>query len=187
MARSANPLWRVPCYDGAVRIVGLYISRRHSYFGRHGRSAIDAPAEELDSISCVAGRGVHGDRFFAYKPDYKGQISFFAAETYDRLCGELDVHDKSPAAFRRNVITRGVDLNALIGREFEIQGLRFLGTGECKPCYWMNMAFHPQAESLLKGHGGLRAKILTTGQLKLTGQNTFEPPSNKTTDMESVL
>jgi MOSC domain-containing protein YiiM len=64
------------------------------------------------------------------------------------------------------VITRNVDLNTLIGAEFEVQGVRFLGTGECTPCHWMNHAFHPGTEAALKGRGGLRAKILTSGTLR---------------------
>jgi MOSC domain-containing protein YiiM len=65
------------------------------------------------------------------------------------------------------VITRGLDLNSLVGREFEIQGVRFLGTAECSPCYWMDRAFAPGAEAALKKRGGLRAKILTDGLLRV--------------------
>jgi hypothetical protein len=57
-----------------------------------------------------------------YKQDYKGQITFFAWETYEDLCRHLGVSDKNPGAFRRNVVTRGVDLNEWIGKEFEIKG-----------------------------------------------------------------
>ena len=73
----------------------------------------------------------------------------------------------APSVYRRNVITRGVDLNTLIGVEFEIQGVRFLGNSECSPCYWMDQAFGPGAEAALKGRGGLRAKILTDGVLRV--------------------
>ncbi|MEJ7703232.1 MAG: hypothetical protein WKF47_06065 [Geodermatophilaceae bacterium] len=66
---------------------------------------------------------------------------------------------------RRNVIVSGVDLNALIGESFELQGVRFHGTAHCKPCYWLDTAFAPGAEAWLKGNGGLRAEILTNGCL----------------------
>jgi MOSC domain-containing protein YiiM len=62
-------------------------------------------------------------------------------------------------------MTRDVDLNELIGQDFEIQGVHFHGTEECRPCYWMDRAIAPGAEEFLKGRGGLRAKILTDGQL----------------------
>jgi MOSC domain-containing protein YiiM len=64
------------------------------------------------------------------------------------------------------VITRGVDLNEFIGKEFEIQGVRFFGTQESAPCYWMDGAFAPGAQAFLKGRGGLRAKILCDGELR---------------------
>jgi molybdopterin-guanine dinucleotide biosynthesis protein A len=63
------------------------------------------------------------------------------------------------------VITRGVELNGLIGQEFTVQGIRFFGTAECKPCYWMEQAIGLGAEAWLRDRGGLRAKILSDGPL----------------------
>jgi MOSC domain-containing protein YiiM len=123
---------------------------------------------EVPVIDCVAGRGIRGDRYFEFKDDYKGQITFFSLNVFEELCAALGLHDASPAAARRNVITRGVNLNEFIGQEFEIQGVRFCGTQECAPCYWMDGAFAPGAKDFLKGRGGLRAKILTSGQLRST-------------------
>ena len=121
---------------------------------------------ERESIECVAGKGIVGDRFFGFKEDYKGQVTFFSHEVYDRLCAQFQISNVPPSIFRRNIITQGVDLNSLIGQEFEIQGLRFLGTQESAPCYWMNQAFAEGAEEAMRGHGGLRAKILRGGMLK---------------------
>jgi MOSC domain-containing protein YiiM len=86
------------------------------------------------------------------------------------LSAEFGVRDKGPEVFRRNIITEGADLNALIGKEFEVQGVRFLGTQECAPCHWMNTAFAGGAEAALRGHGGLRAKILCDGTLRVDGE-----------------
>ena len=121
-------------------------------------------------IECVAGRGLLGDRYFDFKDDYKGQITFFSLEVFDELCGALEVRDCSPALMRRNVITRDVDLNELIDQDFEVQGVRFYGTQECSPCYWMDRAIAPGAEKFLKGRGGLRARILTDGTLRSTAR-----------------
>lgn len=151
-----------------VEILHLFVAPGHAYFGRHGRSAADHPIVEREEIHCVSGRGIEGDRFFDYKPDYKGQITFFAEEVYLKLARDVGIDQVAPHVFRRNVITRNVDLNSLIGVEFELQGVRFLGTAECKPCYWMNTAFHPEAETRLRGQGGLRAKILSDGPLRRT-------------------
>lgn len=124
---------------------------------------------EVDEVACVAGKGLMGDRFFGWKEDYKGQITFFAHEVYERLCEQFAVTGVEPSVFRRNVITKDTDLNALIGVEFEVQGIRFLGTEESRPCYWMNQAFAEGAEDAMKGVGGLRAKILCDGVLRREG------------------
>jgi len=123
---------------------------------------------EVPVIECVAGHGIRGDRYLDFKDDYKGQITFFSLDVFNELCAALDVHDCSPAVARRNVITRGVDLNEYIGKEFEIQGVRFYGTEESAPCYWMDRAFAPGARVFLKGNGGLRARILSDGKLHST-------------------
>jgi MOSC domain-containing protein YiiM len=149
-----------------MQLLHLYISPDHNYFGHHGQPAGESPMTELESIQCVAGKGIVGDRFFGFKEDYKGQVTFFSHEVYERLCAQFQITDLPPSIFRRNIITRGVDLNTLIGQEFEIQGVRFLGTQESTPCYWMNQAFAEGAEEAMKGHGGLRAKILSDGVLK---------------------
>jgi MOSC domain-containing protein YiiM len=149
----------------SVEICHLYVSSGHNFFGHHGREPDDYPAIEVSTLECVAGRGIRGDRFFDYRNDYKGQITFFSLEVLDELCAAFQLQNCSPAIVRRNVITRGVDLNSLIGVEFDLQGVRFIGTGECKPCYWMDRAVSPGAEEFLKGRGGLRARILTDGRL----------------------
>ena len=69
-------------------------------------------------MECVAGKGLRGDRFFDYKEDYKGQITFFELEVYERLCEQFGESGLHAGVFRRNVITRGIDLNSLIGKEF---------------------------------------------------------------------
>jgi hypothetical protein len=149
-----------------VEICHLYISTGHNFFGHHGRKPDEYPAVEVPVIECVAGHGIRSDRFFDYQNDYKGQISFFSLEVFDELCDALKLQDRSPSLLRRNVITRDVDLNKLIGYEFEIQGVRFFGTGECRPCYWMDRAIAPGAEEFLKGRGGLRARSLSDGKLR---------------------
>jgi MOSC domain-containing protein YiiM len=123
---------------------------------------------EVAEIECVAGRGIRGDRYFDFRDDYKGQITFFSLEVFDELCSALQLQDCSPSLARRNVVTRAVDLNELIGQKFEVQGVRFYGTQECAPCYWMDRAFAPGAEKFLNARGGLRAKILSDGELRST-------------------
>ncbi len=151
----------------AMEICHLFISRGHNFVGHHGREPDTHSMIETSEIECVAGRGICGDRYFDFKDDYKGQITFFSLEVFEELCGAMQIQGCSPALARRNVIMRGVDLNKLIGMEFDVQGVRFFGMEECRPCYWMDRAFAPGAYEFLRGHGGLRAKILTDGKLRL--------------------
>ena len=140
-----------------MRIEHLFISAGHNFFGHHERPPGAHETLEVAEVNCVAGRGIEGDRFFDYKPDYKGQITFFAGEVFDEICGQLGLAGRSPAVLRRNVITRGVDLTVFYEREFEVQGVRFLGMGECKPCYWMDRALGAGARLRADGgrpHGG---------------------------------
>jgi MOSC domain-containing protein YiiM len=150
----------------AMEICHLFISTGHNFVGHHGREPDTHQMIETPEIECIAGRGIRGDRYFDFKDDYKGQITFFSLEVFDELCNARQLHECSPALARRNVITSGVDLNQLIGQEFELQGVRFLGTEECRPCYWMDRALAAGAEEFLKGRGGLRARILTSGKLR---------------------
>ena len=124
-----------------MKIEHLYISPDHNFFGHHEKPPGETPIQPVDEVECEAGKGLRGDRFYDYKPNYKGQITFFSSEVYRDLCEQFSVTDRDPSAFRRNAIVTGADLNALIGKEFEVQGIRFLGTQEAAPCYWMNHAF----------------------------------------------
>jgi len=149
-----------------IEVSELFISPGHNFVGHHGQPPGDHPIVAVDRIECVTARGIRGDRFFDHQPDYKGQITFFAMEVIEALVRELDLPDARPELTRRNVFTRGADLNAMVGVEFEIQGVHLVGTEECRPCYWMDAAFDDErVEEWLEGRGGLRAKILTDGWL----------------------
>jgi MOSC domain-containing protein YiiM len=158
-----------------VELRHLYISSGHNFFGHHGRPPDEHPTIEVPQIDCVAGHGIKGDRFFDYRDTYKGQITFFSLEIFHDLCRTLGVSNCAPSAVRRNVITSGIDLKSLIGQDFEVQGVRFKGTEECRPCYWMDQAVAPGAEEFLKGRGGLRARILSDGILRVEAVNALEP------------
>lgn len=151
-----------------IRIEHIFVSPGHNYFGHNGRPPGEHGLVEVEEVECVPGRGLRGDRFFDFKENYKGQITFFANEVFERLAGELRLpKEASPGSTRRNVITSGVDLNTLVGREFEVQGIRFEGVEECRPCHWMNHAYKDErTEEFLKGNGGLRARILSPGTLR---------------------
>lgn len=161
------PFLRPTNADIMIAVRHLYISPGHNFFGHHGKPAGESPLLEVDQIECVAGKGIRGDRFFEFKENYKGQITFFSSEVFEELCRKLSVTGRQAGVTRRNVITAGVDLNSLINQTFEIQGVQFRGTAECTPCYWMDQAIAPGAEKQLQGQGGLRALILSDGILRV--------------------
>lgn len=150
----------------AALIRHLFISPGHNFFGRHGLPAGNHGVADLPAVRCRAGWGLEGDRFYGYRPDYNGQVTFFAWETVVAARREFTVPSLRPEVFRRNVVTEGVALPDLIGMRFTLGGIEFEGVGEAKPCHWMNQVVAAGAETWLRGHGGLRAKILSDGELR---------------------
>jgi MOSC domain-containing protein YiiM len=149
-----------------VTIRHIFVSPGHNFFGRHGQPAGQHDTVDVPVVRCRAGFGLEGDRFCGYRPDYNGQVTFFAWETFEAVKIELRVPTLKPDAFRRNVLVEGAHLNDLIGTRFTLGGVDFEGICEAKPCYWMNTAVAEGAERWLRGHGGLRAKILSDGDLR---------------------
>ena len=155
------------CCSSDVQIEQIFISPEHNFVGHHGQPPGTSPLIERERIECVAGKGLLGDRYFDHAEDYKGQITFFSAEVFERLCAHFGIREKPARVLRRNVIVSGVDLLSLIGCDFEIQGVQFRGTQHCAPCEWMDVAFAPGAKEFLKRNAGLRAKILSDGELRV--------------------
>ena len=145
----------------------IFISPGHNFVGHYGQPSGGFPLVEVPEIECVAGRGLRGDRYLDFRENYKGQITFFPFEVFEKLCANFGIHDKPAGVLRRNLIVSGIDLLSLIGREFEIQGVKFRGTQHCAPCDWMNIAFAPGAEQFLKDNAGLRAQILSDGMITI--------------------
>ena len=68
-----------------MRVLHLFLSSGHNYYGHNGEPAGEHEIVEVDSVECVAAHGLRGDRFFGFRPDYKGQITFFASEVFAEL------------------------------------------------------------------------------------------------------
>lgn len=160
-------LHRTPPPPTMPTIHQLFTSRGHNYVGHHGMPADDHPIESHDRIELIAGRGIKGDRFFDWKEDFKGQITFIDIRIIEQVRSHAGNPELPTEAFRRNVVIEGTDLNALIGKRFRLGGILFEGSEECRPCYWMDEACgKPGTEELMKGHGGLRCRILESGPLE---------------------
>ena len=155
------PEWR-------AELVEIWISPGNDFRGHHGQDRGEHGIESVCESGCVAGMGLKGDRYFGYQPDFKGQVTFFDADTVQAVRDQFGRPDLSGGEFRRNLIVRGVDLAAWVGKRFRFQGIEFEGSEECKPCYWMDEAVAPGAAEFLKTHfrGGLRARVITDGVLK---------------------
>jgi MOSC domain-containing protein YiiM len=147
-------------------IRAIYVSPDHNFFGHFGRPAGKHPMLRMESVECVAGRGLRGDRFFGYRPEYKGQVTLFSFEVLAALREEFALPQLSAAALRRNLLVEGLDLTGCIARKFALQDIELEGMEECRPCHWMNEAVAPGAEDWMRGRGGLRCRVHGTGWLR---------------------
>lgn len=153
-----------------AELMEIWTSAGNDFRGRHAQQRLDHGVRSVAEVECVAGMGLRGDRYFGYKPDFKGQVTFFDARTVAAVRDRFSLPGLSSSVFRRNLIVSGVHLGDWVGKRFRFQGIDFEGTEECKPCYWMDEVVARGAEEFLKTdfQGGLRAKILSSGTLKVT-------------------
>lgn len=152
-----------------AELLEIWISEGNDFRGRHELGRLDHGIRGVSEVECVAGMGLRGDRYFGYKPDFKGQVTFFDAAAVQAVRDRFSQPELSSSLFRRNLIVRGIDLAEWVGKRFRFQGVEFEASEECKPCYWMDEAVAPGAEEFLKTNfrGGLRARILSDGVLTI--------------------
>jgi hypothetical protein len=133
--------------------------------------AAEAPAVLVDEAHAERGRGLEGDRYYEQRgtfsnPHARGiDLTLIEDEVVDELAlrsGGFGVGDA-----RRNIVTRGVDLNALVGRRFRIGEVECLGQRLCEPCAHLERLTAPGVLRALVHRGGLRADILTSGVIRL--------------------
>ena len=130
------------------------------------------PIEEVDSAQAVTGRGLEGDRYaagkgtFSEKPGTGRQITLIEAEAIEAFTAEFG-EPLSAAEARRNIVTRGVRLNDLVGREFLVGSVRILGCRLCEPCTHLQRLTGKNVLRELVHRGGLRAEILSDGVIRV--------------------
>lgn len=125
---------------------------------------------EHRSVTVVAGSGIEGDRYFGARDEPGQNITFVEAEEIEAFLAE---NGRAPdlSVTGRNVVTRGVRLNALVGREFAVGGLRFRGVELCEPCLGLGESLAAEGMAPAQvvrrwvARGGLRADVLTGGVL----------------------
>ncbi|MDX6306735.1 MAG: hypothetical protein QOI77_3704 [Blastocatellia bacterium] len=134
----------------------------------------DAAAAQMQSVNearAVPGRGLEGDRYYNgtgtfSKPSPDRELTLIEAEAVEAMKRELDV-DYGLGESRRNVVTRGVPLNHLVGREFWIGEVKARGLRLCEPCKHLQRLSHEKVLPGLIHRGGLRAQILTEGTIRV--------------------
>ncbi len=160
-----------------VQIVHLLASRVHRYEGRPSDGPLPAPAGEPESrerIEVRAALGIVGDRHFGHSAHRTAAVTVMAEESLEYVrdalqsAGPLD-----PAATRRNIMLRGVDVDRLRGADFSLDSrvgggeVHFRGHRPANPCAWMDVMLAPGAHKALRGRGGMRCEPLTDGILQL--------------------
>jgi len=161
---------QTPGWEG-VRLDKIYISPGHDYWGRQGAGRLQHGIKDVPEVECIAGKGLVGDRYFGYRADYKGQVTFFEEEVAEEIRETFKVPKLPSSVFRRNLIVRGVRLKEWMGKRFVFQGIEFEGCQECRPCHWMSRVVEEGTEAFMKSdfRGGLRAKVITSGTLRVDG------------------
>ncbi|WP_200531190.1 MOSC domain-containing protein [Halorubrum sp. LN27] len=128
--------------------------------------------EPRDSVEAVAGRGLKGDRYYNGEGIYNEQddlepsdVTLIEAEALAAAQDEYEV-DLRSGAHRRNITTRNVALNHLVGERFHVGGVVLEGLGLCEPCgYMQSLADQPDAAEALTHRGGLDARIVESGRV----------------------
>lgn len=156
-------------------VVGIYISEVKT-----------GPMRSLDAATALKGKGLAGDRYAAKAGTFtpasdrlRGyDLTLIESEVLDRLTLS-DGSQLAAAESRRNVVTRGIDLNALVGREFTIGPVRAFGQRLCEPCVHLQRLTRPGVVAGLVHKGGLRADILTDGEFRLGDAIAAAPRSSR--------
>jgi hypothetical protein len=142
-------------------VVGIYLTEMKT-----------SPMQSVLVATALAGRGLLGDRYAAKAGTFSPQSDKLRG--YDltliegEVLGRLTLPDGShlaPEESRRNVVTQGIDLNALVGREFRIGSVRAFGQRLCEPCVHLQRLTRPGVVAGLVHQGGLQADVLTDGEI----------------------
>ena len=127
----------------------------------------------VNSVRAVPGRGLEGDRYFLnlgtfsptpQKPDF--ELTLIEEEKVEAFASASGLAFTAALA-RRNIVTRGVALNDLVGREFLLGAVRVRGMRLCEPCNYLAKVSFPETLKELVHKGGLRAQILTEGIMRV--------------------
>ncbi|HLO34924.1 MAG TPA: MOSC domain-containing protein [Candidatus Deferrimicrobium sp.] len=138
----------------------------------HVAAAAGEPMRSLERVRAVAGVGLEGDRYALRTGHYSGDakidrdITLIEAEEIEALADRTGIM-LAPGETRRNVTTRGIRLNELVGRRFRIGAVECEATRLCEPCQYLTDLLGTPVLAPLAHRAGLRARILTGGEIGL--------------------
>ena len=135
------------------RVEAIYICAEHGVV-----------PHDVESVQAIAGKGLEGNRYFDEgRPE--AELTLIEAEALEALKAEHGI-DLDGARSRRNVLTRGVRLNDLLGRRFRVGELECRGLELCEPCLHLQSLTQAGVIEGLVHRGGLNAEILAGGELR---------------------
>jgi MOSC domain-containing protein YiiM len=129
-------------------------------------AAASEPLRVVRSATAVAGRGLEGDRYHAGAGTFSGA----GGPGRDLTLVEVEALEDvglEPSAARRNVVVRGLELDALLGRRFRVGAVECLGQRRCEPCAHLQRLTRPGVLRALVHRGGLRADVVVGGELRV--------------------
>ena len=118
----------------------------------------------VERVQAVAGQGLAGNRYFYDEAPPGRAVTLIAAEALEAFTAETGI-ELSAAESRRNVLTRGIDVNALVGIRFRVGDAECLGVELCEPCSHLQSVTRPGVLKGMVHRAGLNADILTDGEI----------------------
>lgn len=145
-----------------AKVEAIYIAREAS-----------GPMEYLHEASLVAGRGIEGDRYYTeqgtfsekLKDEPDREVTLIEAEEIEKFNAEVGL-SLNYGDMRRNIITRGIRLNDLVDKEFQVGKVKLRGIRLCEPCDHLAKLVDSRILPNMVHRSGLRACILNDGSLK---------------------
>jgi MOSC domain-containing protein YiiM len=136
-----------------------------------------APTRPVERVRVVAGKGIEGDRKFAPEGHARGEgrdLTLIEAEAIEGLRDDTGI-EIGPGDARRNVVTRGIDLNPLVGKRVRIGEVEGVGVELCEPCRHMESLTKPGVLRGLVHRGGLRVDVDKGGEIAVGDELTVTP------------
>jgi MOSC domain-containing protein YiiM len=137
------------------RVEGIYVTPEHG----------ELP-QPVDSVRALAGRGLEGNRYFFDQAPPGRALTLIAAEAVEAMEREHGISIEARES-RRNVVTRGIDVNELVGKRFSVGDVECEGVELCEPCTTLEGMTKPGVIKGLAHRGGLNADILSDGEISV--------------------